>query len=33
MAAMVLLVAPMLLALLLVNRRHGHRARHRAGRV
>ncbi|MGZ9928556.1 hypothetical protein ACXNSR_01545 [Streptomyces sp. NC-S4] len=31
MTTMVLLIAPMALALLLVHRRDGHRARHRAG--
>lgn len=32
MTTMVLLIAPMALALLLVHRKGGHRARHRAGR-
>ncbi len=32
MTTMVLLIAPMMLALLLVHRRDGHRARHRASR-
>ncbi len=32
MTTMVLLIAPMALALLLVHRRGGHRARHRADR-
>lgn len=32
MGTMILLIAPMLLALLLVTRRAGHRPRHRAGR-
>lgn len=33
MGTMILLTAPMLLALLLVTRRDGHRPRHRAGRT
>lgn len=33
MATMILLIAPMMLALLLVKRRGGQHARHRAGRT